>query len=269
MFTDAALAARIDRVEARLSHAIAGPIAGALVHDIGGGFSVLARHGSPINKVVGIGYTGPLDPTLLAEVEAAWRLRGEPTRVELSTLADPDVAQQLGARGYRLLGFEHVLVRPITPADADRRPAHAIRHDHPDWQRILVDGFAAPDGSGVPVDAYGREAIDAVMADFARAPGFQRHVALVDDAPAGAATLRIDDGIALLCGATTLPALRRRGVQAALLTARLRDACRARCDYAVLTTAPGTLSQHNATRQGFTLAYARAILVHAAPMERS
>ncbi|HEU4420820.1 MAG TPA: GNAT family N-acetyltransferase, partial [Planctomycetota bacterium] len=54
---------------------------------------------------------------------------------------------------------------------------------------------------------------------------------------------------------------RRRGIQAALLRARLADAARAGCDVAVITTQPGSKSQANAQRQGFSLLYARAILV--------
>ena len=72
--------------------------------------------------------------------------------------------------------------------------------------------------------------------------------------------MRITDGIAQLTGAATAPALRRRGVQAALLAARLRDAAEAGCDVAVVTTAPGSTSQKNVQRNGFDLLYARLIL---------
>lgn len=261
MFVDATTAVRIDRVEARLSLACAGPIADSLAIPLEGGAAVFARPGSPINKIIGAGFTGPLDPDALADIEARWRARGEPVRVELASLAAPAAADQLGQRGYRLLGFEHVLVRPLADADADLAPAHDIRQGHPAWRSVLVDGFAAPDGTGATVDSFGRDAIEAVMTDFTSAPGFTGYVALDAGQPAGAATLRVDDRVALLCGATTLPAARRRGVQAALLAARLRDARRAGCDLAVVTTAPGSLSQHNAARQGFVLAYVRAILV--------
>ena len=66
--------------------------------------------------------------------------------------------------------------------------------------------------------------------------------------------------IAQFTGAATLPAHRRRGVQTALLAARLAAAA-AGCDLAVITTAPGTRSQRNAQRQGFDLLYTRAILI--------
>ena len=78
--------------------------------------------------------------------------------------------------------------------------------------------------------------------------------------------MRLDEaGVAQLAGAATLPAFRRRGVQRALLAARLAAARRAGCDLAVVTTQPGTQSQVNAERQGFRLLYARAILVKDGP----
>lgn len=72
--------------------------------------------------------------------------------------------------------------------------------------------------------------------------------------------MRIDDGVAALAGAATVPAHRRRGVQTALLAARLADAAAAGCDLAVITTEPGSKSQENAQNSGFTLLYTRAIL---------
>lgn len=261
---DASIAARIDRAESRLSIAIAAAAAPPcvnLVQPLAGGAAVLVRPGSPINKIIGAGFEGPIDADELAGIEAHWFDHGEPVRVELASLASAAAAEQLGARGYRLLGFEHVMVRPLTPEDRDREPELAVAEGDAAWLDTVVDGFAVADGSGEPVDAHDRAGLEAVMRDFAAASGFLRYGARLAGAPVGAATMRLDDGLALLCGATTLAHARRRGVQAALLTARLRDASRAGCALAVVTTAPGSLSQRNALRQGFSLAYVRAILV--------
>lgn len=273
MFVPQDLAARIDRAEARLSLAVAtaartaDPALSVHTLAIGGGAAVLLRPGSPMNKLIGLGFTGPLDPDLLATIESTWHRHHEPVRVELSSLADPAVAAQLGDRGYRLRGFEHVLARPLTPADAERPlpPELHLSDDDPAWLATLVDGFASPDGSATPIDPVGRESLDEIMRDFAAAPGFHRYTARIAGTIVGAAAMRIDDGIALLCGAATLPAARRRGVQAALLAARLRDASRRGCELAVVTTEPGSLSQHNVTRQGFALAHVRAIATLAHP----
>lgn len=99
----------------------------------------------------------------------------------------------------------------------------------------------------------------AALRDLASA-GARRYLALHDGVVAGGASFRAVDGVALLGGAATVPALRRRGVQSALLSARLADAADDGCDLAVLTTQPGSKSHHNAQRQGFELLYTRAIL---------
>ena len=92
-----------------------------------------------------------------------------------------------------------------------------------------------------------------------------------DDAVTPATAGRSDrlSGIALMTGsaastqfgAATAPAHRRRGVQTALLSARLADAAAAGCDIAVVTTQPGSKSQQNVQRRGFDLLYTRAVLV--------
>ena len=97
------------------------------------------------------------------------------------------------------------------------------------------------------------------------AEGLSRFVARREGVIAGGASLRLGERVALLCGAATLPEHRRRGVQTALLAARLRIAVDAGCDVAVVTTAPGSKSQENVQRQGFALLYARAVLVRTAP----
>ena len=87
----------------------------------------------------------------------------------------------------------------------------------------------------------------------------------VDGAPAGIASARYADGVVQLCGAATAPAFRRRGVQRALLTARLAHAVAAGCELAVVTTSPASQSQANVMRVGFALGYARAVWLRAAP----
>jgi GNAT superfamily N-acetyltransferase len=68
-------------------------------------------------------------------------------------------------------------------------------------------------------------------------------------------------GVALLAGAATLPAYRRRGVHAALHQTRLALARRSGCDLAVQGAEPGSTSQRNAERRGLRVAFTRAILV--------
>ena len=76
--------------------------------------------------------------------------------------------------------------------------------------------------------------------------------------------MRLDGEVAQFSGAGTLPRFRRRGVQTALLRARLMDAAAAGCRIGVVLTQPGSKSQQNVQREGFALLYARHLLVKAA-----
>jgi ribosomal protein S18 acetylase RimI-like enzyme len=267
MFASVALATRIEHAEARLTRALAIEVVdpSPLVRDLGGGVSAVTSAGSPLNKIIGVGFQGDLDDRALDEVESDWRQRREPARVELATLAEPTIGAKLTARGYRLQGFENVLGLALAeraPAPKTAITVEPVREgDDAEWLETVIDGFSHPDGSGVTNEVISREALAPIIENFRRASGMIRSLARWDGAAAGAASLRIDSGIAQLCGATTLPQFRRRGVQRALLNARLLLAAAAGCDVAVITTSPGTQSQANAQKQGFALLYARAILV--------
>jgi ribosomal protein S18 acetylase RimI-like enzyme len=275
MFADAALAARIDRAEMRLSMSLADtvarrdPSARVLVSAMAGGHAVFAGAGSPANKAIGVGFGADIDEPALEAIEQQWRHRGEPMRVELSTLAGPTLAPLLTGRGYRVTGFENVSGRPI--GNADTRPTlptgvtveDVPADDYREWMDVTLDAFGAPDGSAPNEEHYPRELLESVIADFVVTPGFTRYLLRVDGAPAGEATMRLDDGIAQLCGAATLPAFRRRGIQSLLFRWRLAVAQAAGCDIAVVTTQPGSKSQANAIRQGFSILYTRIVLTKA------
>jgi GNAT superfamily N-acetyltransferase len=203
----------------------------------------------------------------LERIERAFAERGCPVQVELSCLAESSIGPLLSRRGYRLQGFENVLGRALPLEEAPRALErieidHSGEDDFDTWLDVVVDGFAAPDVQGVPShESFPREVLERVLGDTARAEGFLRYLARLDGAHAGGAAMRLSHGVAQLCGAATLPAHRRRGVQSALLARRLDEAGRAGCDVAVMTTQPGSKSQENGQRRGFSLLYARAILV--------
>ncbi|MDH4064404.1 MAG: GNAT family N-acetyltransferase, partial [Acidobacteriota bacterium] len=131
------------------------------------------------------------------------------------------------------------------------------------WIDTMIEGFLHPDRSDGPPahEAFDRDVLARAYEVFGDVPGVERVLASHGGATAGGASMCFRDGIALLCGAATLPALRRRGVQSALLRARLARAREGGCELAVVTTQPGSKSQQNVQRSGFELLYTRAILV--------
>jgi GNAT superfamily N-acetyltransferase len=77
----------------------------------------------------------------------------------------------------------------------------------------------------------------------------------VDGEPAGGGMLGIVDGVALLSGSSVLPRFRGKGLQKALIQARLAMAGSKGCDVACASTAPGTASQRSYETCGFRVAY--------------
>jgi len=274
-------ARRIDGAEASLSSDIAGAVVRGRSVDrpfaraIGGGVAVYTGTDSPITKVIGVGLDGAIAESDLDAMEHEYFSRGSAVRAEVSTLADPALVRLLTSRGYVLNGFENVLGRRLGPP-LDDRPTPpdglvvAPSDDERTWLNVVLDGFATPDTGVVsaPGESFEREALERIYRDMACATGFRRYLARLGGDPAGGGNLRLCDGVAQLCGAATLPAFRRRGIQTAMLFTRLQDAGDAGCDIAVVTTEPGSRSQQNVQRAGFGLLYSRAVLIKAPPAAR-
>jgi GNAT superfamily N-acetyltransferase len=273
LFCDTALAGRIERVEAQLitkaSEAARRRTAGAggFVIPVAGGVASFAGEGSPFNKVAGLGFGGMPDAAALGEIERAFADRGSPVQVELANLADPEIGAFLTGRGYRLISFENVLGRALT-GDVERvmPPGIAVRPSGDDeletWLDVVVDADLHPDAQGLPPhEEFSREALADAERDLVTAAGVIRYAALRDGIIVGGASFRPAEGIAQFTGAATTPAHRRRGIQTALLSARLADAAAVGCDIAVVTTQPGSRSQQNVQRRDFDLLYTRAVLV--------
>src|SRR3954454_23561356 len=272
LFCDIELAARIERAEVQLIallgaatrrrtrslHGFAIPIAG--------GLASFAEHGSPYNKVVGLGFGGVPSTRALDEIEHAFAACGAPTQIELAHLADPEIGELITGRGYQLESFENVLGCAIEPGLDRTTPARIEGRRSGDeeldaWIDVVVDAAVHPDTQGVPWhEEFPREIVEKAERDAAAA-GLARYAALHDGGLGGGASLRVEQGIAQLAGAGTAPGHRRRGIQSALLAHRLADAASAGCDVAVITTQPGSRSHQNAQRQGFDLLYTRAVLV--------
>ena len=134
--------------------------------------------------------------------------------------------------------YGNITVRVTGPEEArlwNEISARGWTHEHPE----LLD-FSLQAG--------------AISAAREQSPCF---LAEVDGQPGAAGVLCIHDGVALFGGAATIPELRRRGLQAALLEQRMRYAFNQGCDLAMMVAEAGSGSQRNAERQGFRIAYTR------------
>ncbi len=239
---------------------------GSFVSPIAGGVGTFAGVDSPFNKVAGVGFDGLIEAAELNAVEDEFALRRSPVQFELSSLGDPAIAEQLADRGYQLVGLENVLGISLRgyvgrPSAAGIEVRACELEEYELWVELVAEAAAHPDDQGSPShEEFPRSAIKLAEGDLLGA-GSMPYLAIRNGVAAGGGSIRIAGDIAQLTGAATAVEHRRRGVQTALLAARLRDAAAAGCEVATVTVPPGSKSQVNAERSGFNLLYARSILV--------
>ena len=152
---------------------------------------------------------------------------------------------------YRQLNREEVFPPPSKGVEIRRaRPDEAER-----WANVI--GTAFREGEPCPPDFV---AMFTPLFEIERSVPF---FATVDgNVAGGGGGLIIDEHkLIALSGAATLPQFRGRGVQTAVLHARLKLAAEEGCDLAVTVTRGGTTSQRNAERLGFRVAYSKATVI--------
>jgi ribosomal protein S18 acetylase RimI-like enzyme len=265
LFASRQLVQRIERAEAASLRTIVEQTSDThFAVSFGSGVALYSGVGSPLNKVVALGFE-PFTAADLVELEQRYFTRNAAVQLELSTLADPALTTLLAAHGYQLTGFENVLGRSLAELPTTPSPELEVRRARDDelasWVDTLTTGFLQLHGDeqAAAHDQFERTALEQVFRDMARSPALERWLAFRGGELAGAAGMSLADGITQLFGAATLPAQRRRGVQGALLAARLAAGQRRGSDLAVVTTQPGSQSQQNVERAGFSLLYARAV----------
>jgi len=258
-FVDLSLARRLERAEGTANRrmvearARVAPESGAAWTQAGGALAMFDGLGSPLTQTFGLGIFEHPSADTVGTLERFFQERGAPVHHEVSPLADPSLVQVMVSRGYHPLEFTSVMFRPI-----DRKltfPASPainvtrVDDDDDSWVQTAAEGW-----SDYPELA-------AFMLDIGRvqsaAEELHRFIAAIDGEPVAAGGLALHEGVALLAGASTVPAARRRGAQLALLAARLRFAVDQGCDLAMMCALPGSGSQRNAERHGFRIAYTR------------
>lgn len=277
-FIDAALARRLEEadvsanVEYARAHARLYPEARATWLRVAGGYAVFAGADSPLTQAVGLALDAPAGEAELEEMEDFFRLRGANVAVEVCPLADASLVKLLGARGYRVEEFTNKLFLPLGAggawgewrddvfAEGDARVRSVKPEEGEAWARALAAGFAdegaGGDGAAPSSDATEPPFLDIFHTSLAMRTG-RCFLAEVGGKIAGGGFLKIDGGVAALSTASVLPAARRRGVQAALIRARLAYGAERGCDLATVTARLDSGSHRNLERQGFRVAYTR------------
>ncbi len=265
-FVDLAFARRLELAETILPDCVAAlkgqnPVQPFAALEIAGGTAFFGGTDYPANQMVGMGLYGEVTGTDLDCVEDFFRSRGVPSTIVLSPLADTTLRILLGQRGYTIAEFNTVLIKRIGTKEPFAPPPGIViervnQSNVSPWMNAIARGFSQD--ISVAED---------VFAGFAALPGALAFLARIEGKVVGGCGGRIipEGRIAALFGTATLPEYRQRGVQSALIALRLQEAAKAGCEYAVVSTNPGSGSQRNMERRGFRVAYTKAVMMREWP----
>ena len=260
LFSDLALSRRLERAEGQACLQFAKarrrmfPDSGAEWMECGGAYAVFDRVDSRVTQTFALGLFEELSGATLDVIERFFLDRGACVDHEVSPLAGAAALALLCARNYKPIEISSVLYRPVEQPRAADSGAIQVRVARPDeaqlWNNISASGWTHEH----PELADFVLQMGSVFTEREQTVCF---LADVDGTPGAAGVLCMHDGVALFGGSSTVPELRRRGLQSALLEERLRYAFDHGCDVAMMAAEVGSNSQRNAERKGFRIAYTR------------
>ncbi len=260
MKSDLDLARRLERAEAMANAASVDarresePASGAQWIEVAGAYAMFDNPDSPLTQSFGVGMFDSFGEGEFDKVERFFSDRGAPTSHEVCSFAAPEAVTLLSARGYSPIEASIVLVRSTQgdAASSSPIPVRVAKASEADvWSRTAAEGWAAD----MP---EARDFLESFGALLARARGVTCFMAEQEGRPIATASLNVQNGVALMAGASTIPSARRQGAQQALLNTRLAFARERGIELAMVVTQPGSASQRNAERQGFRPVYTRA-----------
>jgi GNAT superfamily N-acetyltransferase len=230
------------------------PDSGAGWIECGGAQAAFDGIDSPITQSFGLGLFEELSASTLDVIERFFLDRGAPVFHEVSPLAGTAALELLHKRHYKAIESSNVVYRSVEPPSAQHPSNIRVRVIGPDearsWSEISARGW------GHEHPELQKFILELGAISAAREQG-QCFLAELDGQAGAAGLLCVHDGVALFGGASTVPELRRRGLQTALLHERMRYAFEHGCDLAMMAALPGSESQRNAERRGFQIAYTR------------
>jgi len=258
---DRELAQKLERAEACanaafvMARAATTPASGATWVEVAGAYAMFDGVESPITQTFGLGLFEPVGPVEMDRLEAFFLERGAAVHHEVCPLADKSLLPLLVERGYSPVELSSVLYLPLpsAPATAGRPSPVTVRvattNELEQWAQTSAAGWSE-------YSEFAHVILDLARIGAAREGGYP-FVAEINGQMVATGSLSMEGRVALLAGASTVPAFRKMGAQQALLDARLQFATAQGCELAMMAAEPGSASQRNAERKGFRIAYTR------------
>ena len=215
-------------------------------------FHMPANSDPLLNRVLGF------DESCIQHLDAImdWHAqRSTPCRFEVISDASSQRAEEaLTRRGFSSRAVESFLCSaPFRPS----LPRDDIEVDQlaPENLDEFASAFLAVYHSEPSVEPFVRASLKMQYSQ----PDWHCYLAFLAGDVAAFGAMRVRNGVASLISGATLPHLRRRGCQTALLKRRLADAAGLDCDLVFSHAACGSTSQHNMQRLGMRLVAAKLL----------
>jgi GNAT superfamily N-acetyltransferase len=261
MMDSAQIGALEERRQAQMLASVA-----PLVRRFAGGVMGFHEIGSWQNQASGAGLDGPVTDDDIDAMVEFYVSRGVEPRVELSPFAHPTLIEGLAARRFVVREFEHVLAREL-PAGEDLqarlpfgRPAGLELEIVDKSDAAAIEAAVTATMRGFYPDGEPPQAMLDACRSTLLLDGTLTFLARVDGELAAAGSLSCGSQVASLMGVSTATAFRRRGIQQALIVARLAAARERGCVLVTIGSRPGMPTERNAMRLGFRVAYTKVIV---------
>jgi GNAT superfamily N-acetyltransferase len=213
--------------------------------------ALVSRFLPAFTRVVGLrpGHEGVIEPLV-----AWYREYGVKPTVEIVPgMFNAELGRELARHGFLPSGFHASLIGEPDSTTAPNTDIDVEQVVSGEMMEAFLDAYVA--GWGIPEKDHAQFKWN--VRPWREQPGWSLYLARIDGRPAAAATLYVADRVAYLADAATAPAFRGRGIHAALLRRRIRDASAAGIDFVFSGAEPMGTSHRNMERAGLRLHFLR------------
>ncbi|MEC0090647.1 GNAT family N-acetyltransferase [Paenibacillus macquariensis] len=170
-----------------------------------------------------------------------------------------DVLKLLSQRGFYQSGFHTTLYCDSLAINSTQKEEIHIR----ELQEDEFDIYAEIHCLGTGLSLEGKSYVAANNEVLYARRGWKYYIGFYNDIPAAVAVMYMEDNVASLTFATTLPDYRNKGFQTYLLQRRINDAYKNACKLVVSQTSYCSSSHRNMERVGMKIGYTRSTWIRA------
>ncbi|MDA1265513.1 MAG: hypothetical protein O2816_10590 [Planctomycetota bacterium] len=234
--------------------------------EIAGGTMGYSHPGCWSNRAVGLGMDGPVNGADLDRLLRFYRERDCSPEIDVSPFNHVSLLRGLGERGFVVQEFDAVLVFDL--AQVDR-----LTHPYGAPSGVDISAIEATDAAAcaqwVAASTSGFRTLDqpipehqaAITHRIVQHPRVKCFLARNGQRAVGGAAAETFEGMGAIFGTSVVPDARGRGIQLALMLARLRWLAAQGASFTTVGSKPGIATERNARRLGFEMAYHRCTFV--------